>query len=184
MKNFENIFLFMRSVFNTHLIIKLVLIAVVMDCIFGSVRAFKAKKSNSSVGINGAIRKICMILCLAFTVLIDFIMGINLINVLEGFFPGVMEKILAYIPLVNIGLTEFFGLLFLAYELLSVLKNMYLCGLPVKKVWLWVDKNLRNYTDELPSVDLTQEEAIKQMAGDIQAISRSLRAKEGEESYE
>jgi hypothetical protein len=27
---------------------------------------------------------------------------------------------------------------------------MYLCGLPVRRVWTWVEKFLQKYTDELP----------------------------------
>ena len=42
----------------TNLIIELVVIAVVMDTIFGAGRAIKYRCFNSSVGIDGAIRKI------------------------------------------------------------------------------------------------------------------------------
>ena len=48
---------------------------------------------------------------------------------------------------------EFFALLFLAYEAVSIVKNMSLCGLPVKKVWLYLRSVLGKYTDELPDAD-------------------------------
>ena len=48
---------------------------------------------------------------------------------------------------------QFFEILFLTYEVVSILKNMVLCGLPVKKVWLYVKMFLSKYTDELPDDD-------------------------------
>ncbi|MDF2886686.1 MAG: toxin secretion/phage lysis holin, partial [Lacrimispora sp.] len=41
-------------------IIKLVILAVVMDTCFGCIRAIKEHKFNSCFGIDGAIRKISM----------------------------------------------------------------------------------------------------------------------------
>ena len=41
--------------------------------------------------------------------------------------------------------------LYIAYEIVSILKNMSLCGLPVKKVWRTVKKALSKYTNELPT---------------------------------
>ena len=111
-------------------IIQLVVIAVVMDTLFGAGRALKQHKFNSSVGIDGAIRKISMLVSLVFLAVIDSLVHINLI----GFIP---EEARAYFPqsISTIGLAEFFGLLYLCYEVVSILKNMALCGLPVKKVW-------------------------------------------------
>ena len=39
------------------------------------------------------------------------------------------------------------------YEVVSIFKNMALCGLPVKKVWEKVREFLAKYTDELPDTD-------------------------------
>lgn len=44
-------------------------------------------------------------------------------------------------------------LLYIAYEVVSIFKNMALCGLPVKKVWEKVREFLAKYTDELPDTD-------------------------------
>ena len=41
--------------------LQLVLIAVVLDTIFGVLRAIKERKFNSNFGINGAIRKVGML---------------------------------------------------------------------------------------------------------------------------
>ena len=54
------------SALSGNVVFKLVLIAVVMDTIFGAGRAIKYHKFNSSVGIDGAIRKISMLLSLVF----------------------------------------------------------------------------------------------------------------------
>ena len=51
------------------------------------------------------------------------------------------------------GVAEFFALLYIAYEVVSIFKNMALCGLPVKKVWATVRAFLGKYTDELPDTD-------------------------------
>lgn len=129
-------------------IIQLVVIAVVMDTLFGAGRALKQHKFNSSVGIDGAIRKISMLVSLVFLAVIDGLVHINLI----GFIP---EEARAYFPqsINTIGLAEFFGLLYLCYEVVSILKNMALCGLPVKKLWEAVRKFLGKYTEELPDTE-------------------------------
>lgn len=124
-------------------IIKLVILAVVMDTCFGCIRAIKEHGFNSCLGIDGAIRKISMVASLAFLLVLDQIVHLNLI----GFIPGVVRS---YLPVNSIGVAEFFGLLYIAYELVSILKNMTLCGLPVKHIWEAIKKFLSQYTDELP----------------------------------
>jgi len=124
-------------------IIKLVILAVVMDTCFGCIRAIKEHEFNSCFGIDGAIRKISMVASLAFLLILDRIVHLNLI----GFIPEVVRS---YLPVNAIGVAEFFGLLYIAYELVSILKNMTLCGLPVKRLWETVKKFLTQYTDELP----------------------------------
>ena len=133
-------------------VVELVAIAVVMDTIFGAGRAIKQHKFNSSVGIDGAIRKISMLVSLVLLALVDRIIHINLI----GFIPEAVRK---YMPhdISNIGLAEFFGLLYICYEIVSILKNMTLCGLPVKKLWQTVRKFLGKYTEELPSEEKEKE---------------------------
>lgn len=133
-----------------NVVFRLVLIAVVMDTIFGAFRAIKQHSFNSSVGIDGAIRKISMLMSLVFLFVIDRLTNLNLI----GFIP---EDVLVKLPdgINHIGLLEFFGLLYLCYEVVSILKNMTLCGLPVRKLWEAVRKFLGKYTEELPD---TKEE--------------------------
>lgn len=126
-----------------------VFIAVSMDTIFGLGRAIKHHKWNSSAGIDGAIRKISMLACMTFMVMLDAICGFNLIKV----FPKDVAQMLLQIGLAHVGFAEFFGILFVAYECVSILKNMTLCGLPVKWVWVWAYNFLHKYTNELPDTE-------------------------------
>ena len=123
--------------------------AVAIDTVFGLMRAIKQRSWNSSVGINGAIRKISMLACMTFMVFLDAMCGFNLIKV----FPENIIQYLTMISLTHVGFAEFFGILFVAYECVSILKNMYLCGLPVKWVWAKAYNFLHTYTDELPDTD-------------------------------
>lgn len=126
-------------------ILQMVFLAIAMDTVFGVVRAIKEHKFNSCFGIDGALRKISMLVSLLFLAIADVLLHINLI----GFIP---EGVRTYLPvsIAVVGLAEFFGLLYLAYEIVSILKNMTLCGLPVKKLWQVVRNFLKKYTDELP----------------------------------
>lgn len=144
----------MKTLMNNE-IIQLIVLAVVIDTIFGLGRAIRERKFNSCLGINGAIRKIAMIVCVVFCVLIDRLVNINLI----GFLPDEALKWLnVNMGIEIIGLAVFFGLLFLIYEVVSILKNMTLCGLPVKGVFIYVRKFLMKWTDELPDDDeITKE---------------------------
>ena len=102
--------------------------------------------SAFAVGIDGAIRKVGMLISLVFMLAIDVLIKINLI----GFIP---EQARTYLGLDTVGVAEFFALLYIAYEVVSIFKNMALCGLPVKKVWEKVREFLAKYTDELPDTD-------------------------------
>lgn len=124
-------------------IFRMVALAIVFDTFFGVIRAIRHRCFNSCFGIDGAIRKISMLASMVFLAIVDNVIHINLI----GFIP---EEVLKYLPLEFVGLMEFFALLYLAYEAVSILKNMYLCGLPVKRIWIMVRKFLGTYTDELP----------------------------------
>ena len=126
-------------------LIQLVIIAIITDTVFGMLRAIKDHDFNSCFGINGAIRKCAMILSIILLVIVDYITQFNLI----GFLPEEVRQFFGE----SIGIAGFFEILYLTYEVVSILKNMVLCGLPVKKVWLYVKMFLSKYTDELPDDD-------------------------------
>lgn len=118
-------------------------ITVILDCVLGTLRAIKERKFNSTIGIDGAIRKVAMILCVMILGIADVIMSFNLI----GFIP---KEIIEYVGNPKIGISEFFSLLFILYEATSILKNMALCGLPISKK---LNNKLKSFlnlmTDEL-----------------------------------
>lgn len=54
----------------------------------------------------------------------------------------------------NIGISDVFSVLFVVFELLSILKNWALMGLPMfKGVNEWIEKFLETFTEELPKKD-------------------------------
>ena len=124
--------------------VKILLIAVALDTILGVLRAIKEHKFNSCVGIDGAIRKAGTLLSVGFLMATDVIMHINVLGM-------VPEKYVQILGIDKMGICEFFSLLFILYELVSILKNMTLCGLPVPtKIKKWIQKFLDDMTEELP----------------------------------
>ena len=114
------------QLFADNICLKLVVTMIVLDTILGVLRAIKERKFNSNFGINGAIRKIAMLVCVTMLVLLDMLLHIN-------FIAYVPEQILSAIGISKVGLCEFFSILFALYEAISILKNMVLCGLPAPK---------------------------------------------------
>lgn len=141
----DKIYTVLAEILNNR-VIQIVMIAVVFDTIFGVIRAVRKHKFNSCFGIDGAIRKISMIVSITMLAIVDRLVKINLI----GFVP---EEARQFIGLEIIGTAEFFGLLYICYEVVSILKNMYLCGLPVHWVWKNVRVFLSKYTEELPGTE-------------------------------
>lgn len=123
---------------------RLLTIAVLLDTILGVLRAFKYRKFNSCVGIDGAIRKVAMLVSVGLLMAVDTIMQFNFLFMIP-------EKYIQYIGITKLGLCEFFCLLFILYEAVSILKNMTLCGLPVPgKIKTFIQHFLDEMTDELP----------------------------------
>lgn len=129
--------------------IRVLLIAVTLDTLLGVLRAIKEHKFNSCVGIDGAIRKAAMLFSVCLLMATDVIMHINALFM-------VPETYIKVLGISKLGICEFFCLLFILYELVSILKNMTLCGLPVPSgVKKWIQKFLEDMTEELP------EDAVK-----------------------
>lgn len=130
--------------------VKILLIAVALDTILGVLRAIKEHKFNSCVGIDGAIRKAGMLLSVCFLMATDVIMHINVLSM-------VPEEYVQLLGIDKMGICEFFSLLFILYELVSILKNMTLCGLPVPtKIKRWIQKFLDDMTEELPEEEVQE----------------------------
>lgn len=135
-----------------HKIIIVVLMFAIADTLFGFLRAIKQHKFNSCFGIDGAIRKTGMMLSMTFFTIFDTVCHLDLMK----FVP---EEITSLAGLTSVGSTEFFALLYISYETVSVLKNMFLCGLPTKGVLLKVYNFLKKFTTELPDIEEVSTDA-------------------------
>ena len=132
------------SVLEVHSFFYILLFAVLMDTVLGVLRAIKEHKFNSCVGIDGAIRKVAMILSVVFLIFIDSIVKIDFLFMIP-------EEYLSVIGIDHLGICELFCLLFILYEVVSILKNMTLCGLPVPtKIKVYIQRFLDDMTEELP----------------------------------
>lgn len=121
---------------------KLLIIFVVFDTTFGILRAIRERKINSCIGIDGMIRKSGMILSSLFLYIIDRLIDINFL----GFIP---DSFLNLVGIESVGIGELFGILFIIFESLSVLKNMYKCKMPIpKKLNDLLEKVLTEFTKE------------------------------------
>lgn len=132
---------------------KILLLVVTLDTVLGVLRAMKEHKFNSCVGIDGAIRKAAMLLSVCLFMALDLIVNINMLSF-------VADKYVQVLGIHKLGICEFFCLLYILYEAVSVLKNMTLCGLPVPpKLKRWIQKFLEDMTEELPgeAIDRTDE---------------------------
>ena len=123
--------------------VKLLIIVIVLDTIFGILRAIKEKSLNSCIGIDGIIRKTGMLISIIFLALIDSIVNIDLI----GFIPENVKNVLQF---GKVGISDIFNLLFIIFEILSIFKNMILCKLPIpKKLQIYLEDIMKEFTGEI-----------------------------------
>lgn len=115
-------------------IVKTLVIVLILDIFLGSLRAIKEHSWNSTVGINGMLRKAGMLGSIFLLGMLDICLAFNLL----GFVP---EDILKVVNLNKVGICELFGIMFVLYEFTSVLKNMVLCDIPCPK---WLKKKIEN----------------------------------------
>ena len=133
-----------------HTTIIIVAVAIIFDTLLGFFLSVKDKKTYSSIGIDGMIRKASMLACVVFLVCLDYILHINII----GWLPDQILQIFKIVHMDNIGISDVFSVLFVVFELLSILKNWALMGLPMfKGVNEWIEKFLETFTEELPKKD-------------------------------
>ena len=123
--------------------VQLLVIFIVLDVIFGILRAIKEGKLNSTIGIDGIIRKVGMIITICVCILVDIIVQVDLI----AFIP---ENVKSVLGLSKIGVSIIFNMLYIVFEILSIFKNMYRCKLPLpKKLKVYLEKILKEFTSEI-----------------------------------
>lgn len=122
---------------------RILLIFISLDVVFGVLRAIREHKINSSIGIDGIIRKVGMIIAICVSICIDSIVGIDLI----AFIPTEIKE---FIHVDKVGISFLFNSLYIVFESLSILKNMYKCKMPIpKKVQKYLEKILKEFTEEI-----------------------------------
>lgn len=123
--------------------VQLLNIFIVLDVIFGVLRAIRERKLNSTIGIDGIIRKVGMIITISVSILVDMIVRVDLI----AFIPENVKDVLG---LSKIGVSMIFNILYIIFEILSIFKNMYRCKLPLpKKLKVFLEKMLKEFTSEI-----------------------------------
>ena len=131
------------SLLTDNMYLKVLILFIVFDVIFGVLRALKERKLNSTIGIDGIIRKCGMMLSIILCIIIDSIVNIDLI----GFLPSEIKD---YIGVDKIGVTFLFSSLYVVFEILSIMKNMVKCKLPIpKKLKNLFEKILKEFTKEM-----------------------------------
>lgn len=131
------------NLINSDNFLKIMIAIIVLDVVFGILRAIREKNINSTIGIDGIIRKVAMLVTILICLFVDTLIDINLI----GFIP---KDVREFIHIMKLGIGDFFGLLYIIFEVLSVLKNMYKIKLPVPKfMQKALDKLLRDLTSEV-----------------------------------
>lgn len=133
---------FIRHLLNSTSL-KVLGIVIVLDLIFGILRAIKEKSINSCIGIDGMIRKVGMLLTVILLFLIDTLINIDFI----AFIPESAKEVL---NITKVGIADIFNLLFIVFEILSIFKNMILCKMPIpKKLQNFLEKIMKEFTGEI-----------------------------------
>ena len=131
------------NLLNSDKFLKILIAVIVLDVVLGIFRAIRSKNINSTIGIDGIIRKVAMLVTILICLFIDSLIEINLI----AFIPKNWRETL---HILKIGIGDFFGLLYIAFESLSILKNMYKIKLPVPKfIKNALEKLLKDLTSEI-----------------------------------
>lgn len=123
--------------------LQILCIVIVLDIIFGVLRSIKERTINSTIGIDGMIRKTGMLITIIVLSFIDAIVHIDFI----GFIPEQAKEVL---KLNAVGITEVFNIMFIIFEILSIFKNMILCKMPIPvKLQKYLEKIMREFTSEI-----------------------------------
>lgn len=132
--------------------LKVLIIVIVLDLIFGILRSIHEKQVNSCIGIDGMIRKTGMLITILFLCVIDKIVKINLI----GFIP---EDVRNFLHFGEVGINQLFSVLFIVFEILSIFKNMILCKLPIpRKLQSYLEKVMKEFTCEIDEKEKSENE--------------------------
>jgi toxin secretion/phage lysis holin len=133
---------FLKNLLNSTSL-QILCVVIVLDLIFGVLRAIKEKSVNSCIGIDGMIRKVGMLITIIVLTFIDSLVHIDFI----GFIPEQAKEILHFS---QVGIADVFNVLFVIFEVLSIFKNMILIKMPIpKKLQNYLEKIMKEFTGEI-----------------------------------
>lgn len=110
-------------------ILMIIAILVMVDFITGYVKAYHQCELNSSVGLDGVIRKAMILFSMVVFMLLDGILQFNLISCL----PQVALEVMREYEFDKIGLSELLGIGIALQEGTSILENLHELGVPIPK---------------------------------------------------
>lgn len=130
-------------------LIQVLIIFIVLDVIFGILGSIKQHKTNSTIGIDGIIRKIGMIFSITGCVVLDYVVQIDLIF----FLPETLKSYFG-----SIGIASLFAIIYCLFETLSIFKNMLRCKIPLPtKLKKYIEKLLKEFTNEVKEGEINDK---------------------------
>lgn len=107
----------------------IVVVLVIVDFFTGYVKAYLKCQLNSSVGLDGLIRKAMILFSMLVFILLDEMLCFNLLQLLPSETMGFMSQI----KMTQVGLMEILGVGVLLQEGTSILENLHELGVPIPK---------------------------------------------------
>lgn len=107
----------------------IVVLLVIVDFFTGYVKAYLKCQLNSSVGLDGLIRKAMILFSMLVFKLLDEMLNFNLLKV----FPSEGLVLLVEMGVEKVGLMEILGVGVVLQEGTSILENLHELGVPIPK---------------------------------------------------
>lgn len=146
--NIKEVVELLRTFVSNRPIATVLFFAIMLDVLFGVLRASKEKRINSTTGNGGLIQKTSIILCVMFLMFVDYILKVDVMIWLP---TGIID-FLKSIGIKYIGIATFFSIFFILFELLSIVNHLELMGVPMPK---FIKKMLEN---TIETIDKQAEE--------------------------
>ncbi|MGL4338442.1 MAG: phage holin family protein [Turicibacter sp.] len=110
-------------------ILMLMALLVMIDFMTGYTRAYMKRELNSSVGLDGLIRKGMICFAMMGFIVFDYIASFNLISML----PEAVREWLQSSDVIQMGLSDIMGIGIILQEMTSILENLHQLGLPLPR---------------------------------------------------
>lgn len=114
---------------NTIQILMMIAVLVLADFMTGYVKAYTKCELNSSIGLDGLIRKAMILFSMLIFMILDGILRLNFISCL----PNQILEVIQRFGIEKIGLSELMGMGIILQEGTSILENLHQLGVPIPK---------------------------------------------------